>query len=66
MKTKIDAILQVRAGYGNHPCGNKFCRCGWIMLPPAYPGDFWDCTNPKCGKSIPSTATQIKKMQNRR
>jgi hypothetical protein len=59
---KITAIVMVRKNYGIHPLGTKFCKCGWILCPPAYPGDYWDCTNNQCNKSIAPTNNQIKKM----
>lgn len=62
MKTKLDAIVMVRENYGEHPCGTRFCRCGWIMCPPAYPGDYWDCTNGDCGKSKSPSQSDIRKM----
>ena len=60
------AIVAVKRDYGNHPCGTRFCRCGWIFYPPTYPGDYWDCSNPDCGKSVAPTAAQIKRMRHPR
>jgi hypothetical protein len=60
---KTDAMRVIRQDYGNHPCEQRFCRsCNWPMLPPAYQTDFWDCTNPDCGKTYPSSKSDIKKM----
>ena len=62
--TKTDAIFIVKVNYGNHPCGTKFCRCGWIFCPPAYPTDYWDCMNPECAKSKAPSANDTKRMLN--
>jgi len=61
--TKDQAIQIVRRDYGNHPCKVRFCRCGWIMCPPSYPGDWWDCMNPAHGISKAPSPAVIKAMQ---
>jgi hypothetical protein len=60
---QIDAMVMVKRDYGNHPCGTRFCKCGWIKIPPSYPTDFWDCTNPECEISTPPTKADLKKME---
>jgi hypothetical protein len=60
--SRTKAMRVVVQDYGNHPCGTRFCRCGWILMPPAYPGDYWDCTNPEHEFSKPSSKSDIKKM----
>lgn len=54
--------FQIKLNYGNHPCGQRFCRkCRVPMIPPAYVGDFWDCAN--CGKTVKPSLSDINKMK---
>lgn len=63
-RDRAEAVQQVRQGYGQHPCGSRACRkCSWSMLPPAYAGDFWDCTNPACGHSKAPSDADVRKME---
>ena len=61
--TKNEAICIVKQDYGNHPLPVKFCKCGWICCPPAYPTDYFDCMNPKCGKTFEPTKNQVERMK---
>lgn len=60
----LDAMLVINREYGNHPCGPRFCRkCDWPMLPPAYPGDYWDCNNNNaCAHTRPPSEADVRKM----
>ena len=61
---KVDEMIMIKQNYGNHPCGSKFCaKCDWIMMPPSYPGDYWDCTNKDCQNTKAPTKAEIQKMQ---
>jgi len=62
MKNILEAIVYIRQNYNHHPCGMRFCRCGWPKIPPAYFGDYWDCANPLCAKSFPPSKSDLKKM----
>jgi hypothetical protein len=53
--------------YSNHPLANvrTHCpKCKCQMIAPAYPGDYFDCTNTNCNVSIAPTQKQIEKMAN--
>ena len=68
-RTEVDTMAQIKRDYGEHPItsrkGAKFCpKCDWIMTPPSYPGDYWDCTNPECGHSKASSVSDTATMRN--
>lgn len=51
--------------YPNHPLAAErvSCpKCKWLTIAPAYPGDYFDCTNPDCGHTIAPTPKQIQRM----
>lgn len=59
--TFIDAAAMINQYYGIHPCGARFSKCcDMPMLPPGYPGDYWDCTG--FINSVPSSRADYLKM----
>jgi hypothetical protein len=59
----IEIMVNIKESYGKHPCGSRFCKkCNYPMLPPAYRGDYWDCTNSECRNSVPPTKMDLKRM----